>query len=168
VSDAALQENERQRSEPMLKNVNVKGANLSNRRQSRRATLVGCIGWWLVSDRQARSFRQSQGEHRQRTVVADLLSESESCTCFVRECVERERGATLTAEEAYPAYVRFCSARVWPPLPPRDGAGERSAVRDVLQPRPCHRDYVAPDLVFALPVNWRAQVDRENIRGPRS
>jgi phage/plasmid-associated DNA primase len=53
---------------------------------------------------------------RQRAVVSDLLSESESCTCFARECIEREDGATLTASRAYKAYVRFCSSRVWPPL----------------------------------------------------
>ena len=56
---------------------------------------------------------------RQKAVVSDLLSESESCTCFARECVVREEGGSLPVERAYPAYVRFCSSREWPPLSER-------------------------------------------------
>jgi P4 family phage/plasmid primase-like protien len=56
---------------------------------------------------------------RQRTVVNDLLSESESCTCFARECFVREEESTVTVKRAYSAYVRFCSTREWPPLSER-------------------------------------------------
>jgi putative DNA primase/helicase len=57
--------------------------------------------------------------NRQRAVVYDLLSESESCTCFVRECVVKEDGTVLLTDSAYPPYVRFCSSREWSPLSKR-------------------------------------------------
>jgi P4 family phage/plasmid primase-like protien len=56
---------------------------------------------------------------RQREVVKDLLSDSESSTCFARECVVQEEGGRLTVERAYTGYTQFCSARNWTPLPKR-------------------------------------------------
>ena len=56
---------------------------------------------------------------RQRAIIADLLSESESCTCYAREFFVREEGARVTVKRAYTGYVRFCSTREWPPLSER-------------------------------------------------
>jgi P4 family phage/plasmid primase-like protien len=56
---------------------------------------------------------------RQRAVVNDLLSESESCTCFAREWFVRDEESQVTTKRAYSAYVRFCSTREWPPLSER-------------------------------------------------
>lgn len=52
---------------------------------------------------------------RQRAIVSDLLDESESCTCFLRECVRPTTGGKLLAREAYRKYVDFCSSRQWAP-----------------------------------------------------
>lgn len=52
---------------------------------------------------------------RQKTIVSDLLDESESCSCFLRECIRPKRGGKLLASQAYRNYVDFCSSRQWPP-----------------------------------------------------
>ncbi len=52
---------------------------------------------------------------RQRIVVSDLLSASESCTCFIRECVQVGRGCSLTTAKAYDGYIKFCTSREWQP-----------------------------------------------------
>lgn len=53
---------------------------------------------------------------RQRAIVSGLLDESESCTCFLRECVRPMEGGRLLVSAAYRSYIDFCSSRQWPPL----------------------------------------------------
>lgn len=67
--------------------------------------------WQFVED----DFKLKLND-RQRAIVRGLLDESESCICFLRECVRPMQGGRLLVSAAYHSYVDFCASRQWPPL----------------------------------------------------
>ena len=45
--------------------------------------------------------------------INDLLMESNSVNAFVETCFVLEAGVSVTMQELYSAYVRFCASRDW-------------------------------------------------------
>jgi hypothetical protein len=54
---------------------------------------------------------------RQRTVVDNLLAESDSLRFFLKECVTRHEYLDLSVQEIVEAYAQFCPEKGWDPLP---------------------------------------------------
>jgi hypothetical protein len=54
---------------------------------------------------------------RQRTVVDNLLAESDSVRIFLREAVEPAEEWDLSVNEIVERYAAFCPERGWNPLP---------------------------------------------------
>ena len=51
--------------------------------------------------------------------VDDLLSQSDSVTCFVSNCVHKDQGSDMSVAEMYEAYDEFCGLRGWGSLSER-------------------------------------------------
>lgn len=64
----------------------------------------------------------------------ELLDESESYMVFAREGVSENNGSQVTSNDAWTAYVQFCSDRGWAPVPTRTfQIGFNLAVEDLYQ-----------------------------------
>jgi P4 family phage/plasmid primase-like protien len=53
---------------------------------------------------------------KQRGLIDDLLLDSDSLGRFVRECLRKDEGGSVSTSEVVEAYVRHCHARSWVPL----------------------------------------------------
>ena len=54
---------------------------------------------------------------RQRTIVDNLLAESDSLRLFLQEAVVKAEGEDLSVNEIVEAYAAFCPEKGWNPLP---------------------------------------------------
>jgi phage/plasmid-associated DNA primase len=54
---------------------------------------------------------------RQRTIVDNLLAESDSLRLFLQEAVAKAEGADVSVNEIVEAYAAFCPEKGWNPLP---------------------------------------------------
>ena len=91
----------------------------------------GILNWGLEG---ARKVLEADGKlllnERQQKVRDQLIMESESYVQFAKEAIEKSN-LSLTREEAYAAYVRYCHDREWTPESPRKFGGQfKQAVAD--------------------------------------
>src|SRR5207244_13164702 len=54
---------------------------------------------------------------RQEGIIDSLLAESDSLRFFLRDYVERSRGADISVNEIVEAYAAFCPDKGWNPMP---------------------------------------------------
>jgi phage/plasmid-associated DNA primase len=53
----------------------------------------------------------------QEDCIESLLAESDSLRLFIKQCVRRERGASITSDEILAAYENYCATKGWSALP---------------------------------------------------
>lgn len=78
----------------------------------------GVLNWMLAGLEKIRAVGwQLHLTSAQQKLVEDLLLESDADVVFARACLRRDETKTLLAAYCYQAFVNFCSARGWTPMP---------------------------------------------------
>lgn len=80
----------------------------------------GILNWALEG---ASKLMNNDGKivrsQEQKKRVDELILESEPVHVFVKECVQPEKGATVTGSELLVAFTQYCKSRKWQILPER-------------------------------------------------
>ena len=81
----------------------------------------GILNWFIIGAMRLRELSLKRKDilltSAQEDCIESLLAESDSLRLFIKQCVRRERGASITSDEILAAYENYCATKGWSALP---------------------------------------------------